>query len=134
MGTWSGQARKRYEKRIRSQGKSTPKYEPASVPQNIREERKVVSSVVVGPLIFSPNATSSKRLVINDNRKTGQIEILVPQSHDLSSIFTLKGDGEGELRKLCLAMLTILEAVSDKKIKLNHIPMETLKKIYRRLS
>ena len=135
VGTWSGQARKRYEKRIRSQGKSVPaRYEPPTNLKENREEKKAVSSVTVGPLIFSPNDKSAKGLVINENKKTGQIEILVPQSHDLSSIFTLKGGSEGELRKLCLAMLTILEAVSNKKVKWNRIPVEILKKIYRRLS
>ena len=110
------------------------KYEqPVSQKENL-EERKTISSVAVGPLMFSPNDKNMKGLVINENKKTGQIEILVPQSHDLSSIFTLKGDSEGELRKLCLAMLTILEAISDKKVKWNRITMETLKKVYRRLA
>lgn len=134
VGNWSGQARTRYDRKTSSQGKGVSRYEPSSPVKETRQEQEVISSVTVGSLIFSPNNTPAKGLVINENKKTGQIEILVPQSHDLSTIFKLKGDSEGELRKLCLAMLTILEAVSNKKVKLNRIPMETLKKIYRRLS
>lgn len=134
VGTWSGQARKRYDRKVRSQGKSSPAYQPSVSQKASREERQEISAVTVGPLIFSPNNTATKGLVISENKKTGQIEILVPQSHDLSSIFTMKAGSEGELRKLCLALLTILEAVSNKKVKWNRIPTDSLKRIYRRLS
>lgn len=134
VGTWSGLARKRYDRKVRSQGKSTPVARdsfPAG--KESRRAREVPASVTVGPLIFSQNNNSAK-LVITENRKTGQIEILVPQSHDLSSIFALGEGGSRELQKLCLAMLTILEAVSNKKVKPNRIPMDALKRIYRRLA
>jgi len=134
VGSWSGQARTRYDRRLTSRGGvSQIKNEP------VREGGKhpvgeIIPSVIIGPLIFSPNNTPSKGLVITENRKTGQIEILVPQSHDLSSIFTLKGNSEGELRKLCLAMLTMLEAISNKKVKINRISVDTLRRIYKRLA
>ncbi|MDO8495233.1 MAG: hypothetical protein Q7S32_01745, partial [bacterium] len=92
----------------------------------------VISSVNVGPLIFSPNNTPDRGLIITANKKTGEIEILVPQSPDLSQIFTMKGTSEAELRKLCLAMLSILEAVYDRKIQISRIPMTAIKKIYKR--
>lgn len=133
VGTWSGLARKRYDRKFRAQGNTTPIYQSESGTKNMTpERRKSAEPVTVGPLIFSPHS-SGKSLVVNESKKTGQIEILVPMGHDLASIFTLKNGGAAELQKLCLAMLSILEAVSDKKVKPNSIPMAALKKIYRRL-
>lgn len=134
VGAWSGQARTRYDRKTASHNKSAPKYEPYPEAKENRQAPEIMSSVTIGSLIFSPNNNPTKGLAITENRKTGQIEILVPQSHDLSSIFILKGGSEGELRKLCLAMLTILEAVSNKKVRADRIPIATLKKIYKRLS
>lgn len=133
VGGWSGQARKRYDRKVRSQSRGAPAFHPVSTGGTALPERKSSVSITVGPLIFSPHS-SGKSLVINENKKTGQIEILVPQSHDLASIFTLRDGGSAEFQKLCLAMLTILEAVSNKKVKPSRIPMEALKKIYRRLA
>lgn len=133
VGSWSGQARTRYDRRPASRGGTSSKIELVRQEEK-RSVAETISSVAVGPLIFSPNNTPAKGLVISENRKTGQIEILVPQSHDLSSIFTLKGSSEGELRKLCLALLTVLEAVSNKKVRANRIPVDTLRRIYKRLA
>jgi len=134
VGKWSGQARTRYDKKNRSGSVSESKIKPAIILKGHNKMAGTVSSVAIGSLIFSPNNTPTKGLIITENRKTGQIEILVPQSHDLSSIFTLKGNSENELRKLCLAMLTILEAVYNKKVKPGRVPIEMLKRIYKRLS
>ena len=134
VGSWSGQARTRYDRKNHSVSHSELQIEPVPVIKENRDKTvEIISSVAIGPLIFSPNNTPTKGLVISENRKTGQIEILVPQSHDLSSIFTLKGNSENELRKLCLAMLTMLEAVYNKKVKPSRVPVETLKRIYKRL-
>lgn len=91
-----------------------------------------VANINLGQLIFSPNDTSGGGLIVATNKKTGQIEILVPRSHDLSQIFTLGDGGGAEIKKLCLAMLSILEAVYEKKIRIERIPIAALKKIYKR--
>lgn len=133
VGTWSGRARTRYDRKASNRGRSTQsKYDDAPVSQG-RFRPEPLAAVTVGSLIFSPNNTSKKGLLISENKKTGQIEILVPHNHELASVFSLKPNNEGELRKLCLAMLTLLEAVSNKKVKPNKIPVELLKKIYKRI-
>jgi hypothetical protein len=134
VSAWAKTARIRYDGKIQQRSGRAGKYEPSLAGKTEKQIPEIISSVTVGSLIFSPNSTPSKGLTITDNRKTGQIEITVPQNHDLSSIFALKGSNEGELKKLCLAMLTMLEAVHDKKVKANRIPVAVLKKIYKRLS
>jgi hypothetical protein len=133
VSTWTKTARIRYDRKVSLRGRHNKKREDFPVVRESENVSEAIPSVVIGPLIFSPNRIPAKSLAISENRKTGQIEIMVPQSHDLSSIFTLRGNSEGELRKLCLAMLTILEAISDKKLKANRIQISILRKIYRRI-
>ncbi|MDE1874541.1 MAG: ATP-binding protein [Patescibacteria group bacterium] len=133
VSAWAKTARIRYDGKVAHKINASEKREVILESKNDKQSSVIISNVAVGPLIFSPNSIPNKGLGIVENRKTGQIEIMVPQNHDLSSIFTLKGSKEEELKKLCLAALTMLEAVYNKKIKVNRIPITTLKKIYRHI-
>lgn len=132
VGAWSGRARTRYDRKTSGRHSSARMHNPSAVKQS-HPVSDTSGPVTVGSLIFSPNNTPTKGLVISENRKTGQTEILVPQSHDLSSLFSIRAGSEGDLRKLCLAMLALLEAVSTKKVKPSKIPVAVLKKVYKRI-
>ena len=132
VSVWAKAAVFRYDKKVSLRGRHKRSGE-LRVSMYGKKVTDATQSVMMGPLIFSPNRTSNKNLIITENRKTGEIEIIVPQSHDLSSIFTLKGNSEGELRKFCLAMLVLLDALYGKKIKISSIPIGILSRLYKRL-
>lgn len=130
VGTLSGQARSRYDKKVRGSSQSTF---PAGADEKTKHPAVSKTYAALGPLIFS-SGNRAENLVIKENKKTRQIEIIVPQGHDCSSIFSIKAGGSGDLKKLCVAMLAILEAVQTKKVNPSKIPIDALKKLYRRIA
>src|SRR5438034_5133841 len=84
-------------------------------------------SVSVGPLVFLQNNSPGQRLTIADGTK-GQIKVLVPRNHELSAIFTARNGDNGEMRKLCIAAISVLEAVYERRMQVDRIPIAALKK------
>jgi hypothetical protein len=122
---WVKLARARYDKLLSrgTVGQQRSEMLPA------REEKPIIPSATVGSVVFSQNENIHK-IVIDENKKTGQIKINIPSDSEFSGIFSTKNGKEEELRKLCLATLSILEAVHKKKIDPDNIPIKALRKMY----
>lgn len=124
VSKWALAARTRYDRRAPlSRSKKTQAATPVSV--------TVAPPVSIGPITFSQGDKSSRGLVVIKKNGAEKIEISVPQGHDLSAIFTHKGAVDA--KKLCMALLGVLETVYDRKISANRIPISLLKKLYKKL-
>jgi len=132
VSSWAKTARERYDRKpVKRGGGSVPS---AAQPPNTDARRSSDSppNVTVGPLVFLQNNAPGERLVVTEGSKAGQLRILVPRNHDLSAIFSNRGGNEGELRKLCAAALSVLEAVFERRMTVDRIPIAALKKALRR--
>jgi hypothetical protein len=133
LGSWSGVARRRYDgrkaKAITPPSKtfvSTPTQSPA------KNVEVVAPSVTVGPVVFFQGDKAAGPIVVTKNKKTSQFEMVIPRKHMLMPIFETKNNYDDEIKRLCLATFAILEAVYLKKIPTKAIPMDALRKVYKR--
>lgn len=123
---WAKTARSRYDglssRRNSSQQKhATP---PASEGKTIPEPAPMVT---VGRLIFHKSNSTGRDLTVTEDKKRGLINVTVPAYHELSGIFT---NSRWDHRKFSVVVLSILEAVADKKVAIDRIPIKMLRKIY----
>ena len=126
VSKWVKTARTRYD------GKSPDERRTPLSLSAIKSAGESPVAVNVGPVTFSKNASGRELSVVKD-KKTGVINMMIPKNHALFEIFNMKNNSREDLKKLCLASLSLLEAVYEKKIPASHIPMAAIKKIYRSL-
>lgn len=126
LSTWAVKARKRYDGGKKSAPASDNPREPAP-PPSMRP-----TSLTVGGIGFSLNTNPSSGIVVVKGDKNTPLRVLIPGRHEAAAIFA-SGDGEkAELRRLCLAVLGILDAIRDGKMKPVDIPLESLRKSLRK--
>jgi hypothetical protein len=126
LSNWVKKARIRYDKGGRASSSNTNTREPAPAPTDRP------TSLTVGGIGFSLNTNPSSGLVIVKGDKTNPLRVLVPSRHEAAAIFA-SGDGDkAELRRLCLAVIGILDAIHEGKMKPSDIPIDNLRKSLRK--
>lgn len=134
VSSWAKTARERYDRKPPGSGTGT---EPQTSGRTAaagtsKRTAEAPPSVTVGPLVFLQNNAPGLRFAVAEGSK-GQIKILVPRNHDLSSaIFNARNGDNAELRKLCVAAISVLEAVYERRMQIDRIPMAALKKALQR--
>ena len=134
LSKWAKNARERYDGTPARHSAQTPRQtSPVSQGSSPRRaSEQAPQNVSVGPVSFARTNAPTHSLSVVDGARPGQIRILVPQGHELSAVFSLNGDDSGDLLKLCLAALSVLEAVFEKRMSRDKIPLESLKRALRR--
>jgi hypothetical protein len=137
VSVWAKTARERYDRRPAGSRTSahdaSPRFSSAAGAPAWSEPRRndAPPSVSVGPLTFLQTNTPSQNLTIISGTKPGHVKVLVPHNHDFAAIFDTS-NADSDLRKLCLAALSVLEAVYERRIPPDRIPIAALKKALRR--
>lgn len=116
VSAWAKQARTRYDRRAPAKNKKTARSAPTP-------------TVSLGPVNFSKAERSGGKLDVTKNGAAG-LTIRVPSGHDLAEIFS---SNKATPKQLCLSLLGILEAVYERKLPLDRIPMSVLKRFYKKL-
>src|ERR1051325_4051184 len=130
VSTWAKLARERYDRAPTGRrGGGAPK---ATKTEGDARRSDAPPVVTVGPLVFQQSNAPSQRLTITDAGRNGQLKVLVPKNHDLAGIFEARSAADGDLRKVCLAALSVLEAVYERRMPVDQIPIAALKKALRR--
>jgi len=131
VSKWAKTARERYDKprkRHVGNGSHPPPARPTHAKMRKADAPPVVS---VGQVSFSLSNAPRHSLTVSEGRTAEQLRIIVPQSHEFASIF--KGEVNGnDLLRLCVAALSILEAVYEKRMPPNQIPIESMRRLLRR--
>jgi hypothetical protein len=133
VSVWAKKARERYDRHAASAAHAHPSPGSGSV-SSIPDRRRgsdAPPAVHVGPLTFLQSNTPSQTLTIVSAAKPGHMKVLVPRNHDFAEIFDTK-NGEADLKKLCLAVLSVLEAVHERRLPPDRIPIAAFKKALRR--
>jgi len=129
LSRWTREARERYDlspsKRSGAQ-KTSPAHAPSASPRR----QDAPATVNVGTITFARSNAPTHRLSIVDGTKPGQLKVLVPQGHEFAALFDL--NGEDDLKKLCLTALSILEAVHDRRLSPDRIPLDSLRRALRK--
>jgi hypothetical protein len=127
---WTKQARDRYD-RTPSKSKASPSREVISVATD-RKSADTPPNINIGPLSFVQSNAPGQALTVSETSKTGQLRVLVPRNHELAAMFRPRSGEDGDLRKLCLAALAVVEAVFEKRMKVDRIPMAALRRAFYR--
>jgi hypothetical protein len=71
----------------------------------------------------------TESLAVARGTQPGTLRIMVPQNHELAVAFSGKGStSDRELKRLCAAALAVLEAVHERRIKPDDIPIVSLRR------
>ncbi|MDP9191025.1 MAG: ATP-binding protein [Acidobacteriota bacterium] len=128
VSTWAKTARERYDRKPSGGRSQTARTSANGATTEARRGSETPPRVTVGPLVFLQNNAPGLRLTIAAGSK-GQIKVLVPRNHELASaIFSARTGDSSELRKLCVAAISVLEAVYERRMQVDRIPIAALKK------
>jgi hypothetical protein len=134
VSKWIKTARERYDRKPSgSRGRSggaTP-IKGSSQAGTAKRKNYRPTAVSFGALTFTLSNAPNHRLTISGGPDA--LRVVVPQSHPAAALFSEDLEGEG-LQRLAVAMLSLLEAVFDKRLKANQIPLESLRRSLRKLS
>ena len=115
------------------EARKNPKIMIPSETEASKEETDGEPRVVrAGPFVISEDNTL-RGLKIVQRRKEGTTEISIPSNHDLSEIFSLKDTDRDNLRRICLILMSVIEAIAEKKISAKRVPLAALKRIIRQI-
>ncbi len=132
VSKWAKTAKDRYAKppKERTASRNAPNTQ-APPPPTITKKQDAPSVVTVGQISFSISNAPRHSLTVTEGRTPEQVRVIVPHNHPFAAIFDETANGD-DLRRLCIAALSILEAVYEGKMRPNRIPIESLKRLLRR--
>jgi Histidine kinase-, DNA gyrase B-, and HSP90-like ATPase len=134
VSKWAKTARDRYDRgSLRRPGAPFPQRpQPAeSVPKPAADRPHVVT---YGGLSFTLSNAPNHSLTVSNGAKPGHIRIVVPQSHEVAAIFDIESSEDGEVRRLAAALMGVLEAVYERRLRPDAIPIEALRRALRRFT
>ncbi len=130
VSKWAKAARERYDRHPvgsrsapRNVGATKDPPKKAESPPNIN----------IGKLSLSISNAPTQSLAVVAS-KAGGVRIMIPQNHELAVLFDGHGSGapERDFKRLFVAALTVLEAVHERRIKPDAIPMTSFKRALQR--
>ena len=71
---------------------------------------------------------------MSNGSRPGDVRVVVPQAHEAAAIFDLERGDDGDLRRLAVALLSVLEAVYERRLRADAIPIEALRRALRRVT
>lgn len=136
VSKWAKTARERYDRAPKgnaSPGKSLPASRlPGGLPPGKRADAP--PAVSYGALTFALSNAPGHTLTVAQGTTAGQLRIVVPHRHEAApELFNSNQNGKGELRRLARAILSVLEAVYERRLRPENIPLEPLKRALKRI-
>ncbi len=137
ISKWIKPARERYDRGARKTASAAP---TAGRPSRTDPETpkkpaaEAAHSVRYGGLSFTLSNAPNHTLTVASGARPGEVRIVVPQAHEAAAIFD-PGRGDDEhLRRLAVALLGVLEAVYERRLRPDAIPIDALRRALRRLT
>lgn len=126
---WIRAARDRYDEGHAVRPKSDRK---GQIPESGRKSPPP-SGITIGPVTLALSNAPTSSLTIVPGLRPGQVKVIVPQRHDCAAVFHSTTDGtSADLRKLCLTLFGMLEALAEERMKPKELPLEGLRRVLRR--
>lgn len=133
VSKWVKPARERYD---RAPARPSPPGErptPQPAPKISKRAAEAPPVVTYGGLSFALSNAPGHSLTVSQGPGPGQVKVIVPHSHVAAELFRDSADGNGDFHRLALAMLSVLEAVYERRLKPESIPLEPLRRALQRL-
>lgn len=131
VSKWAKAGRERYDRRPAGSRSAPKNPEPAK-----ESPRKTDSppNINIGKLSLSLSNAPTQSLAVVRGSQPGRVRIMVPQNHELAVLFDGRGSTppERDFKRLFLAALTVLEAVHERRMKPDNIPIASLRRALRR--
>jgi len=129
VSKWVKTARERYDRK--PAGSRSAPIDPGR-----KESTKKTSAppnINIGKLSFALSNAPTQSLTVVRGSQPGKVRIMVPQNHELAVLFDGRGSPSSghDFKRLCLAALTVLEAVHEKRMKPDSIPVASLRRALR---
>lgn len=90
--------------------------------------------LTLGRVTFSLTQDSGNSVEVVKAARLGHLTVSIPEQHHLSPLLNGSTAGPLNLKKFCLALFTLLEALADGKLKPSQVPLRVLKAELRRLT
>jgi hypothetical protein len=143
VSKWAKTARERYDRAPKTGISGTTKSRKSAQPVSAGPpaaaggpgKRGEPSPTVVsyGGLTFALSNAPGHTLTVSPGATAGQLRIVVPHRHEAAAeLFRTRQNGKGDLRRLALAILSVLEAVYERRLRPDDIPLEPLRRALRR--
>ncbi|MBK8125703.1 MAG: hypothetical protein IPK56_03160 [Elusimicrobia bacterium] len=129
ISKWVKTARSRYDRGITKEAGAMHQKGNSAKPEPLPPSKAPVS-VRLGGMSFNLSNVPARTLSVSGNG--GGLSVMIPQSHECSVIFDKLNGSRGELTKLCLALLCLLEAVTENRVKASEIPVESFRRLLRK--
>lgn len=136
VSKWAKAARERYDRapKAGTSGTTKPRKSAQAVaakgPSKRAEQPPAIS---YGGLTFALSNAPGHTLTVASGTTAGQLRIVVPHRHEAAAeLFRISQNGKGDLRRLARAILSVLEAVYERRLRPDDIPLEPLRRALRR--
>jgi hypothetical protein len=135
VSKWAKVARERYDRRPVKVAAATSRQSTVreASPAPAAKRSEAPPTINIGSLSFSLSNAPNHSLTVAEGRTQGQLRVIVPHGHELAGIFSVAKDDSGEMRRLCMAMLSLLEAVYEGRMEAESIPIQSLKRAFGRV-
>lgn len=127
VSRWAKTARERYDKASRNGGTSS---KPS--PSAGQSRSNTLASVNVGAVTLSVSNAQGHSITISKGGRPGALRLVIPHSHDCAEVFKSSVAGNSN-KSLCFTLFGLLEAIVEKRLDPRKVPLESLRKLLRRL-
>ncbi len=138
VSKWAKTARERYDRAPKSGTPGITKLRKSAQPEAIESRSRRVETppaVSYGGLTFALSNAPGHTLTVSPGATAGQMRIVVPHRHEAAiELFRARQNGKGDLRRLTQAILSVLEAVYERRLRPEDIPLEPLRRALRRVT
>lgn len=130
ISKWVKPARTRYDRGVNKQQSGGQRATPAPTKPEPAAYSKAPASIKVGNMNFSLSNVPSRTLSITGNG--AGLNVVIPQAHECSVMFDKMNGRKGDLTRLCLALVCLLEAVNQHRVRTTDIPLQTVRRLMRK--
>lgn len=133
IAKWVKPSRTRYDRGVNKQrGEKPGRSTSTSKPEPFGSSRAPAApaSIKLCGMSFSLSNVPARTLSVTGNG-TG-LSVVIPQAHECAVIFDNMNGRKGELTKLCLALVCLLEAVNEHRVRTSDIPLKAVRRLMRR--
>jgi hypothetical protein len=135
VSKWAKAARERYDRAPggpSAAGSSRPSPSPIAG-KGLKRIPDAPPAVSYGGLSFVLSNAPGHSLTVSYGPASGQVKVIVPHGHVSAALFAPSLNGNGDYHRLALAMLSVLEAVYERRLKPENVPLEPLRRALQRL-
>lgn len=131
ISKWVKAARTRYDRGTNKQqagaSRSTAKAELQAASSRAPASP---ASIKLGGMNFSLSNAPSRTLSVTGNGNG--LNVAIPQAHECAAMFDRMNGRKGDLTRLCLALVCLLEAVNQHRVRTADIPVQTVRRLLRK--